>query len=118
MSKKTTLTLTVEYDPKRTDAESVATALDRLLETVMSTPGILDEYGPIQVGEFRQLHTGADVVAYTIDAAPDPLLPFVEEAFENAGYLWKCPACRYTHNLCDPDMEVDSCAECGQSRFE
>lgn len=46
------LTLRVTFDPEHTDAESVAVAMDRLLETVMSTPGILDEYGPVKVGEF------------------------------------------------------------------
>ena len=46
------LLLSVEYDETKTDAEAVATALDRLLETAMSTPDILSEYGPVDVGEF------------------------------------------------------------------
>lgn len=47
-----TFIIAVEYDPKRTDAESVAAALDTLLETALSTPGITDDYGGISVGEF------------------------------------------------------------------
>lgn len=47
-----TLTLSVTFDSKRTDAESVASALDTLLLTAASTPGILEEYGDIDIGEF------------------------------------------------------------------
>lgn len=39
------LTVDVTYDPQVTDAESIASAADRLLETALSTPGILEEYG-------------------------------------------------------------------------
>ena len=42
---KARLYLDVEFDEKRTDAESLAAALDRLLKTALSTPGIMDEYG-------------------------------------------------------------------------
>jgi hypothetical protein len=42
---KTTLCLEVEFDPAITDAESVSSALDALLENALSTPGILDEQG-------------------------------------------------------------------------
>jgi len=48
---KTQLMLTVEYNPVVTDPESLATALDRLLTTACSTPGILDEYGNPAIGE-------------------------------------------------------------------
>lgn len=50
--KTVTLTLSVTFDPKKTDAESVAGALDQLLLTAASTPGILEEYGDIDIGEF------------------------------------------------------------------
>ncbi len=49
---KSTLTIDVEYDPDITDDESLACALDRLLETALSTPGILDEYGGPRIGQF------------------------------------------------------------------
>ena len=42
---KAKLWLEVQYSPAKTDPESLATALDRLLETVLSTPGIMEEYG-------------------------------------------------------------------------
>jgi hypothetical protein len=46
------LKVVIEYDETQTDAESVATALDTLMTTALSTPGILDEYGHVDVGEF------------------------------------------------------------------
>jgi hypothetical protein len=49
---KTTLTVEVEYDPAMTDPESLACAMDRLLETALSTPDIFDDYGNPKVGEF------------------------------------------------------------------
>jgi hypothetical protein len=49
---KTTLTVEIEYDPAMTDGEGLACAMDRLLETALSTPGIFDEYGNPQVGAF------------------------------------------------------------------
>ena len=42
---KTTLTVDVEYDDQVTDPEALASAADRLMETVLSTPGIMEEYG-------------------------------------------------------------------------
>jgi len=49
---KTTLTIEVRYNPDVTDPESLAVAADRLLETVLSTPEILDEYDNPRFGEF------------------------------------------------------------------
>jgi len=42
----------VEYDAAVTDPESLATAMDILMKTALSTPGILDDYGDVTVGEF------------------------------------------------------------------
>lgn len=47
-----TLTITVEYDDGKTDADTVADALDTLLATATSTEGVLDECGPIALGSF------------------------------------------------------------------
>jgi hypothetical protein len=44
------LTLEIQFDDTKTDAESVASAVDTLIETAMSTPCILDEYGPVSIG--------------------------------------------------------------------
>src|SRR3989304_5720283 len=61
---KTQLTLEIQYDPAVADPEGLASALDRLLETALSTPGVLSEYGNPVVGEFlvadgRTAATGA-----------------------------------------------------------
>lgn len=47
-----TFEVTVRYNPKKTDPESLATALDRLMETATSIPGVLDDYGDPKVGVF------------------------------------------------------------------
>ena len=49
---KTTLTVDIEYDPKLTDPDGLASAMDRLLETAISTPGIMEEYANPRIGEF------------------------------------------------------------------
>lgn len=49
---QTQLILTVDYDPAMTDPEGLASAMDRLLETALSTPGIMEEYGNTAIGEF------------------------------------------------------------------
>lgn len=53
MKKKTVqMTVQVTFDEYKTDSKSIASALDRLMETATSTPGVLDEYGAVSVGEF------------------------------------------------------------------
>jgi hypothetical protein len=49
---KAVLEVSVDFDPGVTDPESLASALDRLLETALSTPGIFEDYGNPHVGEF------------------------------------------------------------------
>jgi hypothetical protein len=49
---KTTLTVEIEYDPQKTDPEGLACAMDRLLETALSIPEVMDEYGNPTIGEF------------------------------------------------------------------
>lgn len=49
---KTKLSIEVEFDGTQTDAESLASAVDTLLRTAVSTPGVLDEFGNPQFGEF------------------------------------------------------------------
>ena len=55
---QTKLTVEIDYDPAMTDGEGLACAMDRLLETALSTPGIVEEYGQRQqrrrVGGGRQ----------------------------------------------------------------
>lgn len=42
----------VTFDETKADADSIAGALDNLMGVALSTPEILDDYGPVQVGEF------------------------------------------------------------------
>jgi hypothetical protein len=49
---KTTLTVEIRYDPKLTDPEGLAAAMDRLLETALSIPEVMQEYGNPVIGEF------------------------------------------------------------------
>jgi hypothetical protein len=49
---RTVLEVSLDFDPGVTDPESLATAMDRLLETALSTPGIFEDYGNPRVGEF------------------------------------------------------------------
>lgn len=49
---KRTLTIEVEFDPDMSDIDSVASAMDTLMKTALSTPGIMDEYGNPKIGEF------------------------------------------------------------------
>jgi hypothetical protein len=52
VKKTVKLAIEVQYDDDVTDEDSIATAADRLLETVLSTPGILEDYGDPQFGAF------------------------------------------------------------------
>ena len=47
-----TFTLEVSFDDEHTDADSVSDALDTLMDTATSTPGILDEHGSVSIGAF------------------------------------------------------------------
>ena len=49
---KSKFVVEVEYDPAITDPESLASALDTLVETATSTPGILGDCGDPAIGEF------------------------------------------------------------------
>jgi len=49
------LSVLVSYDPEITDPESLASACDTLLETALSTPGILSEYGDPSFDNFQSL---------------------------------------------------------------
>jgi hypothetical protein len=60
---KTTLTVDVSYDPELTDPEGLACAMDRLLETILSTPGIMEEYGDPQIGPFLVTDTSRQAEA-------------------------------------------------------
>jgi hypothetical protein len=46
------ISIVIEYDETVTDPESIASAADILLDTALSTPGILEDYGNPQFGRF------------------------------------------------------------------
>ena len=46
------LSIEIRFDPDITDADSLAAAMDQLLETTLSTPGILEDYGNPALGDF------------------------------------------------------------------
>lgn len=52
------LVIDVTYDENLTDPEALSEAFDHLLETALSTPGILDDYGCPEVGEFFPTEKG------------------------------------------------------------
>lgn len=57
------LILPVTYDDATTDAEAVAEAVDKLIETALSTPGVLDEYGKPTMGSTTVLDDLPEVAA-------------------------------------------------------
>lgn len=59
MRRKVTLTIEVGYDDDHTDSDALAYALDTLMNTATSTPGILAEYGDVTIGEFFPPQTNA-----------------------------------------------------------
>lgn len=65
---KTRLSVEVEYDPSVMDPEGLAAAADRLLETALSAPGVLNEYGSPSFGEFLVAgpQTGGPAVAGSV----------------------------------------------------
>lgn len=60
---KATLRIGIEYDEVLTDPESLASAADTLLETALSTPGILDEYGNPRFDRFFVLSEPTEATA-------------------------------------------------------
>jgi hypothetical protein len=105
---KTKLSIEVEFDGDQIDVESLASAADTLLQTALSTPGVLDDYGNPQFGEFF------------IEQATKTRHQF-EQQF---GIEDRCPKndgghepdWTTTHVECDVEMYVDvTCKHCGQS---
>ena len=98
---KTTLTIDVEYDPQKTDPEALACAMDRLLETALSTPDILSEYGNPKIGEFF-------VARETAPPAPKVVLNLsggvLQDVFGSDSAI-SVVACDWDCDGCDPSEE-------------
>lgn len=62
--KRCTLQIAVEYDETKTDAESIATALDKVLETGLAAAGseLKADYGAVEVNEFLVAVDGAGLL--------------------------------------------------------
>lgn len=76
----------VTYDPAVTDAESLAAALDMLLETALSTPELLDEYGNPSVGEFYAIGKSPTRHVALVDVTdPDTKNPVAMEVRKTGG---------------------------------
>lgn len=84
-----TLYLEVTYDPELTDAESLAKAMDVVLETALSTPDLLDDYGKPGVGPFFATGKRSSRHVTTLDIIdPDTKQPVaVEIRKTEGGYL-------------------------------
>ena len=103
---KTTLTVEIEYDPALTDPEGLASAMDRLMETVLSTPDIMGEYGDPLVGEFFV----ADTAKLQADGAPLVVIEILGGALQEV--YSSDPSIRlalvdYDTEGCDPAREED-----------
>jgi len=61
MRRTTAFIIKVDYDDRCTDPDALGDALDRLMDTALSTPGILDDYGKVEVGKF-EIPSDSDVV--------------------------------------------------------
>ena len=67
-TRKARLFVDVEFDEDVTDADSVASALDTLLETALSTQDVLSEQGNPNVGGFcRETETDVDDLAAVVE---------------------------------------------------
>jgi hypothetical protein len=88
-SQTATLYLEVTYDPELTDAESLAKAMDILMETALSTPDLLDDYGNPGVGPFYATGRKSSRHVATLDVSdPDTeALVAVEIRKTEGGYL-------------------------------
>lgn len=98
--KKATVTVEIEYDAKVTDPEGLASAMDRLLETALSTPGILDDYGSPRIGEF---FVAAEPPMQPATAKPFVVLDIV------GGVLQEVHASDTTICVVNVDWDCDGC---------
>jgi len=106
---KTQLQIEVEFDPTVTDAESLASAADRLLRTALSTPNILDEYGDPKFGEFFVDQAELHRCRFEQEFGTEESCP------QNDGGSHE-PDWTSVHTEVDGDTYVDvACKHCGRS---
>jgi len=83
------LSFPVCYDRDVTDPEALGYAFDRLLDTAMSTPGILDEYGNPTIGA---TFLGQDATHEPAQESTQEALPHARRYVEMGGGF--CPKCQ------------------------
>lgn len=71
MRRTTAFIVNVDYDDRCTTPDALGDALSRLIDTALSTPGILDNHGRVEVGEFESL-SGGNVAAGSSKSEGDP----------------------------------------------
>lgn len=105
---KTKLSIEVEFDSEQTDAESLASAVDTLLNTALSTPGVLDEFGNPQFGEFFIEHAEVHHDRFVQEFGTEESCPQHRGGHE--------PDWTSVHVEFDGDAYVDvACKHCGRS---
>jgi len=105
---KTKLSIEVEFNDEQTDAESLASAADTLLQTALSTPGVLDEFGNPQFCEFVIERPAANRHRFEQHFGIEDRCPKNDGGHE--------PDWTSVHVEFDGDAYVDlTCKHCGQS---
>ena len=105
---KTKLSIEVEFDGDQTDAGSLASAADTLLKTALSTPGVLDEFGTPQFGEFFIEQQVADRHRFEQEFGTEESCPQNDGGHE--------PDWTSAHVEFDGDAYIDvNCKHCGRS---
>ncbi len=114
---KTVLTIEVEYDERATDPDSLASAVNILFQTALSTPGVLEDLDSLRFGEVAA--TPADDKTCMSNLVPSgnaaPILDDAkidEEAIRFRNH-YRCPRCgeEWTDDwscACN-----DECPKCG-----
>ena len=116
------LQVEVTFDPERTDPEALGGVLDRLLETVLSTPDLLDEHGNPTFAASTVVEPEAhvegseppadDTLGKLFDAATDAEADKLAAIAIRAGLLWRC-SCGWNN-----ESNETTCGDCGKARPE
>ena len=94
---KTILTIEVEYDEKATDPDSLASAVNILFQTALSTPGVLEDLGELNFGDFAA-RPPDDEIGTSNPVSAGNALPASDDAEIDEEPIrlrnhYKCPRC-------------------------
>ena len=98
------MTIQVTFDEYKTDSESIASALDRLMETATSTQGVLDECWKVSVGEICPPQVGEQEDDADLDF---PLEEYtsLQAKYVGRGFIFRSPF-EHTPGWADGDRGV------------